>query len=183
MRHLPAVLIVLTASGTVLDIGCGSIALDRLEGEPASTHAFTSPQGKRTHPAVDGVQRFVRAVQQGEAEAAWEQLSLATRKSLHSRAKQAGMRGIDLLIRKQWPVGVASSVPFEPLTVFAVPAVVTLQPVGTPDEGADVVQQRVKLGAEGGGERIVTLRFEGHAWRLHQPVIDLPAFVTAAAQL
>jgi hypothetical protein len=181
MRYFLATLILLTA--------CGGVALDRLEGEPASTHAFTVPQSTRTHPAVDGVQRFVRAAQQGEDEAAWEQLSLATRTSLHSRAKMAGMRGIDLLIRKLWPVGAAAatnpneSVPFEPLTVFAFPAVATLQLVDTPDEGGDIVQQRVKLRAEGGGERIVTLRFESHAWRLHQPVIDLPAFVTAATQL
>lgn len=172
---MPARLLTACLVATVFASGCGAIALDRLDGEPASTHHLTRPLTERVHPAVDGCQRFVLAIQTGDAEAAWAQLSSQTRKALHDRAKSANLRGVDLLRLRKLPVGEgeAGTVPFDPLRVFVVPQVKTLQVVATPEDAT--VSQRLELTDASGAKRQVTLRFENFAWRLHHPELSVPA--------
>lgn len=165
----------------LLPTACGGFVLDRLEGEPATANPFTEPVTKRTHPAIDGVQRFVVAVQRGESEAAYAQLSADTRKALHERARTAGVRGIDLLIQGKLPVGdsMAGAVAAAPLRLFALEDLDALQVVDTPSEGkivsdAKVTSQRVRLVSKSGRERTVEVRFEGYGWRLHHPSLVLP---------
>lgn len=154
---------------------CGGPQLDRLEGDPPSTHRFTTPLAARTHPAVDGCQRFVSAVVANEVDAAWLQLSSETRKALQQRAIAAGARGIDLLRLRRMPVGdsMQGAVPFDPLALFAVPNIQTLQLVpGPADDKA--IDQRLRVVGEGERERDVTMRFEGYAWRIHHPSLKSP---------
>lgn len=156
-------------------VACAGPQLDRLAGEPASADKFTLPVARRTHPAIDGVQRFIAAIQQDDAERAWLQLSAETRKILQARAVLAGVRGVDLLRAHKLPVGdsMAGAIPFDPLAMFAVPQVKSLQLATTPQR-EDVVEQRVNLIADGGATRTILMRFEGYHWRIHQPDLKLP---------
>ncbi|MSP91634.1 MAG: hypothetical protein EXR79_07500 [Myxococcales bacterium] len=167
---------------------CGGFVLDRLEGEPTTTHPFTESVSQRTHPAIDGVQRFVVAVRRGESEAAYAQLSADTRKALQARAQEAGVRGIDLLIQGKLPVGdsMAGAIAADPLRLFALDDLDALQLVEAPPSasigpgGAKVavdpkaITQHVRLVGKSGRERTVEVRFEGYGWRLHHPSLALP---------
>ncbi len=172
MTFLPRFLLLLACAATV---ACAGPQLDRLAGEPATADKYTEPVTRRTHPAIDGVQRFVAAMQQNDAERAWLQLSAETRKVLQQRAIAAGVRGVDVLRLHKMPVGdsMANAVPFEPLAVFAVPAVLTLQLATTPARD-DAIEQRVNVAGTGGVNRTVVMRFEGYHWRIHHPQLQLP---------
>lgn len=154
--------------------GCGTSLLERLDGDPASVDPWTQPTSRRTHPAVDGCQRFMVAVQRGDPSAMWNQLSADTQKALNDRGKPAGLRGIELLQWRKWPNGssVADGVPFDPLQLFAIADVKTLQLVATPADDR-VVAQRVELTDAAARKRTVTMRFEGYAWRIHNPALAM----------
>lgn len=167
--------ILLAASGVALLLACGGPQLDRLEGEPASTHPYTVPVTARVHPAVVGMQRFVGAMRQGAVDVAWGQLSEDTRKALQKRAAAAGVDGLEILRRGRMPVGdsMQGAVPFEPLVLFAVREIKTLQ-VLPPREGTTVVEQPIELTAATGAKRVVVMRFESFGWRIHHPDLKMP---------
>ena len=152
---------------------CGGTQLDRLANEPEGAEKLTLPVTRRTHPAVDGVQRFIAAMQTDDAEKAWVQLSSDTRKAMQAKAAPLGLRGTDLLRLGKMPVGetMASAVPMDFLALFAVRGVKTLRVLPPPDKTPP--EQPVELTGKN-GTRIVTLRFEGYAWRLHQPDLAMP---------
>ena len=152
---------------------CGGPQLDRLSGEPQAADKFTLSATRRTHPAVDGVQRYVAAMELGDHDKAWQQLSSETRKALQAKAAEVGLRGADLLRLGKMPVGatMADAVPMDFLALFAVRGVKTLQVLAISDKSPP--EQRVELGGRDGA-RVVTLRFESYAWRLHQPDLALP---------
>lgn len=147
---------------------CGSAQLERLSGEPSAIDPFTQPTARRTHPAVDGCQRFVAAMRGGDTAAAWGQLSVETRKALSARAALAGLRGVDLLAQRLLPQGDGSAQPFDPLALFAVVEIRTLQLLATPADDSHVAQRLELTGADG-AKRQVEMRFEGYAWRIHRP--------------
>lgn len=151
---------------------CGGPQLDRLAGEPQSADKFTVAATQRTHPAVDGVRRYVAAMELGEHDKAWQQLSSETRKALQAKASTVGLRGADLLRLGKMPVGatMTDAVPMDYLALFAVRGVKTLQVLAISDKSPP--EQRVELGGKDGA-RVVTLRFESYAWRLHQPDLAL----------
>ena len=154
---------------------CGGIQLDRLANEPEGSEKFTLPveAPRRPHPAVDGVKRYIAAMQAGDAEKAWAQLSSDTRKAMQQKAAPLGLRGMDLLRLGKMPVGetMASAVPMDFLALFAVRGVKTLRVLAPPDRTPP--EQPVELTGKD-GSRVVTLRFEGYAWRLHQPDLAMP---------
>jgi hypothetical protein len=144
-------------------------------GEPASADKFTLAMTRRTHPAIDGVQRFIAAMQQDDADRAWLQLSAETRKVLQVRAVAAGVRGVDLLRARKLPVdnSMTGAMPFDPVAMFAVAGVKSLQLATTPAR-EDVVEQRVNLIATSGATQTIVMRFEGYHWRIHKPDLKLP---------
>lgn len=162
----------LLALATLL-AACGGPQLDRLASEPDGAEKWTQPVTRRTHPAVDGVQQFIAAMQTSDSEKAWMQLSSDTRKALQQKAAPLGLRGPDLLRMRKMPVGetLASAVPMDFLALFAVRGIKTLRVLPGPDTTPP--EQPVELtGLD--GVRVVTLRFEGYAWRLHQPDLAMP---------
>lgn len=161
--------------GTVVVGGCGAMEIDHLEGEPASAEAFSQPILRRTHPAIAGLQRFVAAMQRNEPELAYAQLSADTRKSLQTRAGTAGIRGVDLLRLKKLPVGdsMRGAVSFDPVAMFVVNDIATLQLVATSSDGANV-EQKVQTTSKDGKSRVVLMRYEPYGWRIHQPAIAFP---------
>ena len=163
--------------GTVLLLlatACGVTPLERLEGDPANVAPWTEPTARRTHPAVDGCQRFVLAVQHGDPSAMWNQLSAETQRALNQRGKPAGLRGIELLQWRKWPRGssVADGVAFVPLQLFALADIATLQLVATPADDT-VVAQNLELTNAARHKRMVTMRFEDYAWRIHNPALAM----------
>jgi hypothetical protein len=156
-----------------ITVGCGGTQLDRLEGDPPSTHAYTTPATDRVHPAVDGVQRFLAAMKAGNLDAAFRQLSRDTRQALDDRAAKANLTGTDLLRLGKMPVGnsLQGALPFDPIAVFVVPDVETFQVVPTP---ADANEQRLNVTGKGGRARELVLKFEGYGWRIHQPALPFP---------
>jgi len=166
----------LFALGLAMAAACGGPQLDRLEADPAATHRFTRPLAARTHPAVDGAQRFVAAAQRGDVEGQWQQLSNETRRALQQRGQGAGVRGVEVLRSRKLPVSesMAGAIAFDPLVLFAVPGVQTLQLVPGGDPGVKAVEQRISMVGAGGRARVVTMRFEGYFWRLHHPELTLP---------
>ena len=182
--QLPGVLPLLTV--LLLVASCAAPELERLEDEPPSADVFTLAQSRRTHPAVDGCQRFMVAVRDGHFENAYRQLSMDTRKALALRAQVAGWSGEDVLRLGKIPVrrpisdggeaGPAETAPFDAEGTFALRAVQTLQLLATPSTGTSVVEQRLRLKSGDGHTREVTMRFEGLAWRIHNPELTgLPA--------
>lgn len=164
--------------------GCSAPVLDRLSGEPEVVAPLTQPLTRRTHPAVSGCQRFVLAIQRGQFDAAYAQLSDETRMALTARAATLGLRGADLLRLGKLPVpappaaaeGTAETAPtvaLEPLRLFVVPQVQTLQVLATP-ESERFVEQLVELTDASGAKRTVALRFENYDWRLHHPTLAYP---------
>lgn len=175
--------------------GCATPVLDRLSGEPETTAVWTQPITKRTHPAVAGCQRFVLAVQRGAVDDAWSQLSQETRQALSSRAALIGLRGPDLLRLRKLPIppvaeakdpadDLAKTTPapadvatptvaLDPLRLFVVADVKTLQVLATP-ESDRYVEQLVELTDVSGSKRTVALRFESYGWRLHHPTLAYP---------
>ena len=157
-------------------VGCGGAQLEELTGEPATVKAYTVPVSRRTHPAVDGCQRFVAAMQRGDVAAAWGQLSGDTRASLVRRAHLAGLKGQDLLLLKRLPratdkgTALDNAVAFEPVTVFAVQDLKTLQLVTTAPDSKSIAQD-LEIGDGAGHKRRVAMRFEGYAWTLHDPTL------------
>ena len=83
MKH--RLLILMLATGLLLD-ACGAPELERLEDEPPSAAHFTLPQTRRTHPAIDGCQRFLVALREGRYESAFRQLSSDTRRAMALKA-------------------------------------------------------------------------------------------------
>ncbi len=155
--------------------GCGAMEIDHLEGEPASAEPFSQPIIRRTHPAIAGLQRFVAAMQRHEPDLAYAQLSADTRKSLQTRASSAGVRGVDLLRLKKLPVGdsMRGAVPFDPLSMFVINDIATLQLVATSSDGANI-EQKVQMTTKDGKSRVVLMRYEPYSWRIHQPAIAFP---------
>ncbi len=153
---------------------CGGAQLEELQGEPASVKAHTVSVSRRTHPAVDGCQRFVAAMRRGDVAAAWGQLSSDTRAALVKRAQLAGLKGQDLLLLKKLPratdkgTALDQAAPFDPVVVFALADLKTLQLVATAADDR-VVAQDLEIGDGAGHKRKVAMRFEGYAWTLHDP--------------
>lgn len=158
-----------------LNVACGGAQLDRLVGEPAAADKYTLPVTRRTHPSIDGLQRFLAAMQLGDVDTAWQQLSAETRKALQARATPVGVRGVDLLRMRKLPLGdtMASAVPFDPVAMFALPDVETLQLQATPAK-EDIVEQQVKITNKSKTVRTVVMRFEGYRWRVHLPELRMP---------
>ncbi|MBM4343641.1 MAG: hypothetical protein FJ100_09725 [Deltaproteobacteria bacterium] len=156
-------------------LGCGATAIERLDGDPESVHPFTLATGRRTHPAVDGCQRFAAAVQQGDVSAMWNQLSFDTQRALNDRARPVGLRGIELLQWKRFPSVVDGKAtleggkPFEPMGLFLLPSVQTLQLVPTSAQDRVVAQDLVI--SDGARKRTVTVHYEHYAWRIHNPTL------------
>jgi len=149
---------------------CGGVEVERLDGDPASVERFTAPTIRRTHPAVDGCQRFVAAALAEDPSGMWNQLSKATQQALDARAKAAGLRGIELIQQRSLPKADGGAPEaFDPIAVFAVRGLKTLQLVATPDDDKVVAQNLHVVGD--GAARVVTMRFEGHAWRIHNPAL------------
>jgi len=161
--------------GAVALDGCGAMEIDHLEGEPPSAEPFSQPIIRRTHPAIAGLQRFVAAMQRNQADLAYAQLSADTRKSLQARAGTAGIRGVDLLRLKKLPVGntMQGAVAFDPVAMFVVNDIATLQLVATSNDGANV-EQKVQMTTKDGKSRVVLMRYEPYSWRIHQPTIIFP---------
>ena len=155
---------------------CEKVQIERIDGEPTRTHALTQEhQGNKT-PAVDGLQRFISAMQRGQIEAAYGQLSRGTRAALKTRAAPANKRGLDLLR----PRSDADSAPHQalhisdPIAVFAMHNVTAMHAGPAPLEGhkpADgrTLQQQVRLQSPSAADKTVEMRFEGLHWRIHNP--------------
>jgi len=154
--------------------GCGGAQLEELQGEPASVKPHTVPVSRRTHPAVDGCQRFVAAMRRGDVAAAWGQLSGDTRAALVKRAQLAGLKGQDLLLLKKLPratdkgTALDQAADFDPVAVFALGDLKTLQLVATAPDDRNIAQD-LEIGDAAGHKRRVAMRFEGYAWTLHDP--------------
>lgn len=154
-------------------VACGGTDIERLDGDPGSVHEYTLATARRTHPAVDGCQRFAAAVQQGDVSAMWNQLSFGTQRALNDKARAVGLRGIELLQWKRFPTEVAGKAtleggkPFEPMGLFLLPQVETFQLVPTPANDR-VVAQNLQL-SDGKKQRMVTVHYEHYAWRIHNP--------------
>lgn len=147
---------------------CGATELDGLTGEPPSVAPLTTPAQRRTHPAVDAVQRFIVAVSTDGAPRAWQLLSADTRKALQTRATPAGLQGVDLLRLRKLPAGdsLAKGVAFDPVAAFALTEIKTLQVVAA---GARDEELQIELTDQRGGKKTVQMRFEGYRWRIHKP--------------
>jgi len=164
---------------------CAGPQLERLDGEPKSTWTFSQPTAKRTAAAVDGVQRFIRAASKGEVEAAWLQLSAATRNRLQQRAKPIGKRGFDLLRPRPTRAGAGERALHiaDPVATFALHNPVAMKvgpPPLPPHKPADgrTLEQKVTVSDAAGKSKILTMRFEGLHWRIHKPDIGAPAQAT-----
>ncbi len=157
--------------GLAMLASCGPPELERLEDEPASTERFTLPQSRRTHPAIDGCQRFLVALRDGNYEIAFRHLSSDTRKALALKAQAVGWQGEDVLRLRKIPISqdVTQAAPFDPVATFALPSIQTLQLLATPSAGTSTVEQRLRLKGTDGTSRELTMRFEGLAWRIHNP--------------
>jgi hypothetical protein len=154
-------------------VGCGGTQLDRLEGDPPSTFAYTTPASDRVHPAVDGAQRFLAAMKAGNLDDAFRRLSRDTRQTLDDRAAKANLTGTDLLRLGKMPLGTSleGALPFDPVAVFVVPDVETFQVIPTP---GDANEQQLNVTGKGGRSRELVMKFEGYGWRIHQPVLPFP---------
>lgn len=163
-------LILTLATGALL-FACAAPELERLEDEPTVTDRFTLPQTRRTHPAVDGCQRFLVAMREGRYEIAYRHLSADTRKALTLKAQAVGWQGQDILRQGKIPVSadLSQAAPFDAVATFAVPAIQTLQPLATPTSGSSTIEQRLRVKGTDGKSRELTMRFEGLAWRIHNP--------------
>ncbi len=151
--------------------GCALPELERLDDEPVSTERFTLPPSRRTHPAIDGCQRFLVALREGRYETAYRHLSSDTRKALALKAQAVGWQGEDVLRLRKIPISqdVTLAAPFDPVKTFALPSIQTLQLLATPSAGGGTVEQRLRLKGPDGTSRELTMRFEGLAWRIHNP--------------
>ena len=163
-------LILTLAAGAALS-ACAAPELERLEDEPASTERFTLPQTRRTHPAIDGCQRFLVALREGRFETAYRHLSSDTRKALALKAQAVGWQGEDILRLSKIPISqdIAQAAAFDAVSTFALPTIETLQLLATPSAGGSMVEQRLRLKGKDGKTRELTMRFEGLAWRIHNP--------------
>jgi hypothetical protein len=151
---------------------CSATPLERLQGEPEAAKAWTA--SNRTHPAVDGCQRFVAAARRRDGAAMWAQLSSETKQALSERAKTVGLRGIDLLTLQRLPIegSLERGKPFEPLKVFAFAALRSLQRVASDDDSrTDLIGQALELTSSDGQKRRIQMRFEGDAWTIHDPTL------------
>ena len=163
-------LILKTLASMVL-VGCAAPELERLEDEPVAAERFTQPQSRRTHPAIDGCQRFLVAMREQRFETAYRHLSADTRKALAQKALAVGWQGEDVLRLGRIPTSEDPSraAPFDAVATFALPEIATLQLLATPASGTATVEQRVRLKSSDGKARELTMRFEGLAWRIHNP--------------
>lgn len=161
---------------------CAGPQLERLDGEPKGAASMTVARGARTAAAVDGLQRFVRAMDQGSVEAAYLLLSAETRSGLQARASAVGRRGFDLLRKPAdttSPGELALHIA-DPVATFAMRAPKTLTagpppyPAHKPADGR-TIEQTVTLVNAAGEKKVVTMRFEGLHWRIHRPLAALPA--------
>ena len=160
-----------------LATACSAPVIERLDGEPESAQPFTTEPAAVIPPAVDGLQRFTKAIAEGRAEAAWLQLSGETRAALRKRAATIGKSGVDLL-RPMPAEGKGGPIEdawiADPVALFALPGAVRSEPqeppmaAHVPAEGHRIEQQ-VRLKDAAGKEKTVTMRFEGVAWCIHLP--------------
>lgn len=165
-----------------LSTACAGPQLERLDGEPKSVWPLTAPRSQRTAPAVDGLQRFIRAMDDGAIEAAYLLLSAETRADLQKRAAVMGKRGFDLLRKPadgMSPGERALHIP-DPVAKFAMHGATAMTagpapyPSHVPADGR-TIEQTVQLVDAGGQKKVVTMRFEGLHWRVHQPDKGSPA--------
>ncbi len=168
---MPLKFLILIVNVCLLLSACAAPELERLEDEPASTEHFTLLQSRRTHPAIDGCQRFLVALREGRYETAYRHLSSDTRKALALKAQAVGWQGEDILRLGKIPTSpdLKQAAPFDAVATFALPAIATLQLLTTPSAGSGTVEQRVRLKGVDGKSRELTMRFEGLAWRIHNP--------------
>ena len=160
---------------------CAGPHLERLDGEPKSARAYTVSPDKRIAPAVDGIERFIRAMDTGTVESAFLQLSAATRSALNQRAKVMGKRGFDLLRKPAAGMspGEQALHIIDPVAVFAMRKPASMKagpppyPAHKPADGRTIEQKVVVVGANG-SKKVLTMRFEGLHWRIHRPAINAP---------
>ncbi len=158
-------------------VACSAPTIERLDGEPDSARPFTTERTDIVSPAVDGLQRFVKAMEDGRVEAAWLQLSNETRAALRKRAATVNKNGVDLI--RPMPAD-AKGGPLEdawiadPIALFAMRAATSFKALEAPmaahvpAEG-HLVEQQVELTDAAGKQKTVTMRFEGVAWCVHHP--------------
>ncbi len=171
----PLALAVLVAA--VASLGCGAPPIERLRGEPKAAQPYTVA-AKPTPPVADAVNRFIAAARRGATEEAFERLSRSTRFALEARARTVGLRGVDLL-RKPGPTvaGAARKLYVGDLiATFALRELAKIRvgerpwPANKPHDGR-TLSWRVQLVNRSGATRTIQLRFEGVAWRIHNPAL------------
>ena len=148
---------------------CTAPKAQRLREDPASAKQWTST-GERTPPVADAINRFNRAVLGGQLQLAYAQLSRATRRALEERARPAGLRGVDLLAKGQRGH-------VAPLKTFTATKIAKLQVPDAPYPDTKAHDGRLLVWKVGvvtaaGVKRTLTLRFEGLAWRIHNPQLS-----------
>ena len=161
---------------------CAGPQLERLDGEPKGAVPMTAARGDRTAAAVDGLQRFVRAMEGGQVESAYLLLSAETRGSLQKRAAAVGRRGFDLLRKPEDHTGPGQRALHvaDPIATFAMRAPKTLTagpppyPAHKPADGR-TIEQTVTLVDAAGKKKVVTMRFEGLHWRIHMSLPGIAA--------
>jgi hypothetical protein len=160
-------------------VACDHVQIERVAGEPASTHALTQERKDSKAPAVDGLRRFIAAMKQGQIEAAYGQLSRGTRAALKTRAAPANKRGLDLLRAKSGedPAPHQALHIADPIALFAMRNAISMQAGKAPLEEhkpADgrTLQQQVRLQDTAGAGKTVVMRFEGLHWRIHNPSLQ-----------
>lgn len=168
-------LLILSLALCGICISCAAPELERLEDEPTCVDYLTLPQSRRTHPAIDGCQRFLVALREGQYETAFRHLSSDTRKAMTLKAQAVGWQGDDVLRQSKIPTSadVKQAAPFDAVAIFALPSIQTLQLLATPATGSSMIEQRIRIKSANGKTRDITMRFEGLTWRIHNP--DLSA--------
>lgn len=161
---------------TSLLVACGGPEIARLRGDPKAAEALTVAPDREVPAAVDGVKRFLKAMDEGAIEVAWVHLSSDTRDALHKLATPVGKRGVDLLRALPAGTGEAEKGLYvaDPVATFALRGAVEFnagKPPYPPHRPVDgrTIEQEVLLRDAQGRAKTVTMRFEGQHWRIHAP--------------
>lgn len=161
-------------------LGCSAPPIERLHGEPKAADRYTTPR-PADPPVADAVNRFIAAVRRGAVEEAYEGLSRATRMALEVRARTVGLSGVDLLrpAGKQASAAARKLFVRDPIAQFTLAKLKTIRvgerpwPPNKPHEGRTLLWA-VELVDQTGRSRVITLRFEGILWRIHNPKLSAP---------
>lgn len=169
-------LILATAVGA-----CAGPQLERLSGEPESTHAFTKADLGREAPVVAGLKRFLANAGAGRTDLVYRQLSTVTKRALTNRAKPLGLHAAQLLAPPASNAGGGATKLHiaDPVAVFALKGAREFVAGPTPyrpekPHDGRTIEQNVTLKAADGRTRVVALRFEGLQWRVHNPKLQAP---------